>query len=510
MEVQNGRLAALIRLLMHGALAAALAALTASGVSVRAQDAPSVPRIEWDVCPFPIPDGEIEQTTMECGYTISSENHLLPSSYEVAIAFAILYARQTEQPRPAPVIVLADQPGASLLMAIESWLDSPLRERRDLILYDGRGVGYSVPSLDCRELDPFIGASRVDLNGGYTQAERACYARLVNENNALNTYNSAQAAADLADFRAQLSREKGYTTYNLYASGYGARLVLTVLRDSPIAIRSVILDSPQPPRASLIDEQGRVISAALRRLFDDCAAQAACAAAYPDLEANFYATFARLNREPLTYQVLPLGGEPLTVTLTGNSFLQLVLDSMADQAFLPLLPHFIDRITEGDVSVLGARIPSARMAGISEGVRNSMLCREEIIFNSQVNARSYAGEFPEAIRASLLSLTDSLFATCAYWLVGEANIIEAAAVFSAIPALVLSSGYDPFSSPEWGALTAETLSASFYVRLDGAGHIALDSGGCAVGIILRFLDDPTMRPDTACADAFAAPTFVVR
>jgi pimeloyl-ACP methyl ester carboxylesterase len=507
MEVQNGCLAALIRLLTRGALAAAL---IASGVGVRAQTAPSVPRIEWDVCPFPIPEGEIEQVTMECGYTISSENHLLPSSYEVAIAFAILYARQTEQPRPAPVIVLADQPGKSLLMAIESWLGSPLRERRDLILYDGRGVGYSVPSLDCPELDPFMGASRIDLDGGYTQAERACYARLINENNALNTYTSAQAAADLADFRAQLSREKGYTTYNLYASGYGARLALTVLRDSPTAVRSVILDSPQPPRASLIDEQGRVISAALRRLFDDCAAQAACAAAYPNLEADFYAAFARLNRDPLTYQVLPQSGDPLTVTLTGNGFLQLVLDAMADQAFLPLLPLFIDRIAAGDVSVLGARMPGTQLAGISEGVRNSMLCREEIIFNSQVNARSYAGEFPEALRASLLTLTDSLFATCAYWLVGEANIIEASAVFSAIPALVLSGGYDPFSSPEWGALTAETLSASFYVRLDGVGHITLDSGGCAVGIILSFLDDPTMQPDASCASAFTAPAFIAR
>jgi pimeloyl-ACP methyl ester carboxylesterase len=512
-EVQPGCLELLIRLWTRGVGIALLAVLLIGGADLRAQDpanALPVPRIEWDICPFPIPDGEVELGTIECGYTVSPENHLLPGGYEVAIAFAILYARQTEQPRPNPIIILADQPGESLLMQIESWLNSPLRQRRDLILYDGRGVGYSVPSLDCPELDLFLGASRVDLNGGYTQAERACYARLITENNALNTYNSAQAAADLAAFRDRLSREKGYTTYNIYASGYGARLALTALRDSPTAIRSVILDSPQPPRASLIDEQGRLITAALRRLFDDCAADLECAAAYPDLEARFYATFDRLNREPLTYQVLTLGGTPLSVTLTGNSFLQLVLDSMADQAFLPLLPLFIDRMADGDFSVLGARVPGALMAGVSEGVRNAMLCREEIIFNSQVNAESYAGEFPEPIRASLLSLTDSMFATCAYWLVGEANVLETAAVFSAIPALVLSSGYDPFSSPEWGALTAETLSASFYVRIDGAGHIALDSGDCAAAVALRFLDDPTTRPDSSCAAALAAPDFIVR
>ncbi len=512
MEVQSGCLELLTRLLTRGVGIGLLAALLIGGADLRAQDpanALPIPRIEWDICPFPIPDGEVELGTMECGYTISPENHLLPNGYEVAIAFAILYARQTEQPRPNPVIILANQPGESLLMQIESWLDSPLRQRRDLILYDGRGVGYSVPSLDCPELDPFIGASRIDLNGGYTQAERACYARLINENNALNTYNSAQAAADLADFRDRLSREKGYTTYNLYASGYGARLALTALRDSPIAIRSVILDSPQPPRASLIDEQGRLISAALRRLFDDCAADAACAAVYPDLEATFYATFDRLNRQPLTYQVLPVSGEPLSVTLTGNSFLQLVLDSMADQALLPLLPLFIDRMAEGDFRVLGARIPGMRMMDISEGVRNSMLCREEISFNSQMNAQSYAGAFPEPLRASLLSLTDSMFATCAYWLVGEANILETAAVFSAIPALVMSAGYDPFSSLEWGALTAETLSASFYVRIDGAGHVTLDSGDCAAGIVLRFLDDPMTRPDSTCAAELIAPDFIV-
>ncbi len=480
--------------------------------SLFAQDpsvASLVPRIEWDACPFALPSGEIEQTTLDCGYTISLENHLDPTSYEVAIAYTILYARQPDQPPAAPIIVLADRAGQSLLASVELWAASPLRERRDLILFEGRGVGYSVPSLDCPELDPFIGASRIDLNGGFSSAERACYGRLINENVNLTTYNSAQAAADLADFRAGLVRERGYTTYNLYGSGYGARLALTVLRDSPVAVRSVILDSPQPMRASLIDEQGRVAAEALRRLFDDCAVDAACAAAYPNLEQTFYDTFTRLNETPITYQLIDQT-EVATISLTGNGFLQVVLEAMQDSAFLPLLPLFIVRMAEGDYTVLSARAPGLRDTSISEGVRNSFICREEIQFNSRTNAESYAPNFPEPLRESLLALTDAAFATCAYWIVGEANVLETVAVFSSIPTLVLSPTYDPYSSPTWGALTVETVSGSAFVELKGVGHIAIDGSICAVEIAARFLDDPTTPPDNACALASSAPGFVVR
>jgi pimeloyl-ACP methyl ester carboxylesterase len=454
------------------------------------------------VCPFPLPAGELELTTMECGYSISLENHLDTVSYELAVAFAILYARQPQNPPPAPLIVLADQPGQSILAALEVWAASPLRENRDLILYEGRGAGFSV--------DAFAGAARIDLNGGYSTAERDCYTRLINASVDLSTYNSAQSAADLADLRAGLSRERGYTSYNLYGSGYGARLALTVLRDSPVGVRSVILDSPLPPRANLIDEQGRVVSGALRRLFDDCAANEACNTAYPNLEQTFSDTFVRLSAVPITYQVLNPDGTTNSVTVTGNSFLQIVVDSLADTSFLPLLPLFIVRISEGDYSVLGARAPEIGGASLSEGVRSSHLCREEILFNSQTNALSYASAFAEPLRDSLLALTDVWFATCGVWSVGEANVLETAAVFSGIPALVLSGAYDPFASPEWGALTAETLSASFYVPFPATGHGVLGSGACAVGISQRFLNDPLIPPDTSCAAALTTPAFVIR
>jgi pimeloyl-ACP methyl ester carboxylesterase len=479
--------------------------------NIRAQDpsaASLVPRIEWDVCPFALPSSESELGTLECGYTISLENHLDPTSYEVAIAFAILYARQPDTPPAAPIIVLADRAGESILASLAGWAESPLRERRDLILFDGRGVGYSVPSLNCPELDPFAGASRIDLNGGFSSAERACYARLINENVNLTTYNSAQAAADLADLRAGLTRERGYPSYNVYGSGYGARVALTVLRDSPIAVRSVIVDSPQPMRVNLIDEQGRVVSAALARLFADCAADEACAAAYPDLANTFYTTFARLNETPITYQVID-GARTVTINLTGSGFLEIVLDAMSDSAFLPLLPLFIVRMAEGDYSVLSAR-PLGTRDWISEGARNAILCREEIQFNSQTNAQSYAPEFPDAIRASLLTLTDAAFATCAYWTVGESNVLETAAVFSTIPTLILSPTYDPFASPTWGALTLETLSAGIFVELRGVGHVAIDGSICAIEIAGDFLDDPTTPPDSTCAAGLSAPSFVIR
>ena len=64
--------------------------------------------------------------------------------------------------------------------------------------------------------------------------------RLVGEEINLAAYNSPASAADLNDLRLAL----GYKEWNLYGRSYGGRLALTVMRDYPTGIRSVILDSP--------------------------------------------------------------------------------------------------------------------------------------------------------------------------------------------------------------------------------------------------------------------------
>src|SRR6185503_15624183 len=89
---------------------------------------------------------------------------------------------------------------------------------------------------------------------------------------------SAENAADVNDLRLAL----GYDQWNLYGVSYGTRLALTVVRDYPQSVRSVILDSVYPLQVNLYTDLPENFDRALKVLFETCAADADCSSTYPD------------------------------------------------------------------------------------------------------------------------------------------------------------------------------------------------------------------------------------
>ena len=57
---------------------------------------------------------------------------------------------------------------------------------------------------------------------------------------------------DLTDLRHVL----GIKQWNLHGVSYGTRLALSVMRDAPEGVRSVILDSPYPPEVHAYESPG--------------------------------------------------------------------------------------------------------------------------------------------------------------------------------------------------------------------------------------------------------------
>ena len=80
----------------------------------------------------------------------------------------------------------------------------------------------------------------------------------------------------------------GYDQWNLYGVSYGTRLALTVMRDYPQGVRSVVLDSVYPLQVNLYTDLPENFDRSLKVLFETCAANADCSSTYPDLEASFY------------------------------------------------------------------------------------------------------------------------------------------------------------------------------------------------------------------------------
>ena len=194
---------------------------------------------------------------------------------------------------------------------------------RDVIFIDQRGTNHADPLLGCADLDEFINDaislpfSAEEITAAECRCTPPCRDRLAATGVDLSSYNIAENAADFAALRLAL----GIGSWDLYGVSYGTKLASVVLRDHPQGVRSVVLDSVSPPNFNIVEDWWAAPASSFTAIFAACAAQPTCAAAYPNLEADFYATVNRLNESPVVVQTTDAGGAPLTVNIDGYAFL---------------------------------------------------------------------------------------------------------------------------------------------------------------------------------------------
>ncbi|MFN8420465.1 MAG: alpha/beta fold hydrolase [Anaerolineae bacterium] len=232
-------------------------------LTIKAQD--QLPRLEPASCWMELPEGVVEGENITCGYLIVPEDRSNPSGSTIQLAYAVLSA-STESSKSDPVIYLAGGPGGNAVGTIADWVEAPYLQDRDFILLDQRGTGYSLPSLNCPE------SEQEEEN-----ATQTCHDRLISEGINLQAYNSVENAADVADLRLAL----GYEEWNLFGISYGTRLALTVMRDHPDGVRSVVIDSVYPPEISSWEEYGVNTADVFHRLFEACANDQSAVATIP-------------------------------------------------------------------------------------------------------------------------------------------------------------------------------------------------------------------------------------
>lgn len=304
-----------------------------AGLPLSAAQGDYTPIIQWDVCPFGTPVGEREGESLDCGHLVVPQNRADPDGVKVELAFAILYSTSSA-PVPDPILYLEGGPGGSALSGVDLWLDSPFRVQRDIILLDQRGTGYSYPYLGCWELYDLADDASMQEED---DALSACQQRLKAEDGVdLSMYTSAQNAADVADLYQALD----YSEWNLFGISYGTRLALTVMRDYPAGVRSVILDSTYPPVVDAYEEDVVNAYRVFEVLFAGCAADPACNAAYPNLGQTFYRLVDQWNANPLDLA-------ELDVAFTGDDLIGFFFDLLYDTSVIPYLPLTIHELGQG-------------------------------------------------------------------------------------------------------------------------------------------------------------------
>ena len=171
----------------------------------------------------------------------------------------------------------------------------------------------------------------------------------------LGQYNSVSSARDIP----MLAEALGYTEgYDLYGTSYGTRLAQFAMRETPDDVRSVVLDG-----VSGVSVPNVMWSFAKRfesyvALFQQCAADAACNAAYPDLATRFGALLDKLEKAPLVFDPplvvnpqLTFAFPPVLKQIDPDFFVQLAgLNNLVlNGGFAGAIPRLILAAEQGDV-----------------------------------------------------------------------------------------------------------------------------------------------------------------
>lgn len=270
--------------------------------TIRAGGADARYPVAVEACPRPLPAGEIEGKTVICGRVEVPEVHGKEDSRRIELAFAILKAR-TQSPAPDPVVYLHGGPGSGTvkdLWSIVVPIFDQFRMRRDLVTFDQRAAGISSDMVTCLDT---LGANIASLMapgalpGASSEGELVtqCLVEIKAKSGDITAYNTTQNALDTQ----ALMQALGYGEWNLYGISYGTQLALEVMRSAPEGTRSVVIDSVFPTDVRGYDENLKPLQESIQATLDQCAADPACAAAYPDLEGTLVRVAEKLAANPI-------------------------------------------------------------------------------------------------------------------------------------------------------------------------------------------------------------------
>jgi len=464
--------------------------------------------IQWEsetsplaVCEAALPAGHqsvIKFTHATCGYVRVPSRHSDPFGDRINLAVLILPATGTE-PFPDPLFWAQGGPGGSTITDLK-WLahDSPQRTDRDMVLFDQRGTGHSVPTLDCPEWEESAAsASENDL----TEAEAeeielygvsACRRRLQAAGAELSDFNTLENAADVEDIRLAL----GYDKINLYGVSYGTELALNVMRLYPDGLRSVILDSVVPPQVNVETDAYRSFDHALSEFFATCRADPECRTSYPDLEQTYLGLVSRLESEPVELRIVDLDEKrSFEVDLTADRLNSFLFNTFYRAEYnIPYLPAIIEDLNAGARDLMS----SVWWDGedyFYEGMYLSVSCADGFDFDA--SALQYS-DIRGALAGSGTRYATRMDRICEEWGVADLGTALDQPVTSKVPTLIVSGRYDPITPTYYAEIVAARLPNSVRVEFPNVGHGVVASSECADTIFRNFLWSPTYYLDTSC------------
>lgn len=461
------------------------------------RDAGASSRIELRPCAIKEVTGPVQ-----CGKLEVLENRNAADGRRVALKVVVLAATERKR-QPDPVFILAGGPGqaATDLADFFARIMARVRRSRDIVLVDQRGTGGSNP-LNC------------DLYGKETQAHlgdlfppdaiQRCLSEWQQRAD-LRFYTTDVAMTDLDEVRKAL----GYEQINLFGTSYGTRAAQVYMRQFPKHVRSVIMKGVTPITTPLTTPMARDAQRSLDLLFQDCAADSDCRAAFPKLKEEATSVVERLEHEVDVELAADGNGTKERVKISRAAIgptIRTMLQSNDTAARLPLLLH---QAAEGDYAPLaGAALAIRRGFSkvVSVGLFLAVVSPEDVaISNPEDVARASAGTFLRDDYYRQLERLAPLFPAV------EMPADYRTPVNSPIPTLLISGYLDPATPPSGADEVGKHLSNSLHVVARYGSHSYGGMSPCIDEIMAEFIErGSTAGLDTSCAEKIRRPPFAIK
>ncbi|HEY6791144.1 MAG TPA: alpha/beta hydrolase [Trebonia sp.] len=384
-------------------------------------------------------------------------------------------------------------------------------DRFDIVGFDPRGVGGSVPALHCvtgSQLDRYLAvneapagpaqlAAVVAANKGFAQ-DCARNARAL-----LPYVGTASSARDMDILRAALGESR--LTY--LGKSYGTVLGASYAQQFPTRVRALVLDGAVAPGLSGTDldiTQSQGFSVAFGQFVAWCAAQATCPlpAALPAATAKVAGLIAAANARPLVNQyskqpadgaMVLLGIAAAMYTKTAWPYLRDALaDALSDQDGTVLV-ELADSLEE--------RNPNGTYSNLAD-VGTAVDC---VDWPWPRSLGAWQSAATTAAKASPLFGPSLLWGSlpCAYWPVKASPVLTGptAAHQAAHPVLVVGDLKDPATPYAWAVTLARWLRPGVLLGWNGEGHTSyMEGSSCVDAAVDAYLINLTVpRNGTICA-----------
>jgi pimeloyl-ACP methyl ester carboxylesterase len=450
----------------------------------------------------PCKDPKLTQPA-KCGTFTVWENRAAKAGRTIDLYVVVLQATGPDR-KPDPVVGLAGGPGEAAASAAEQLASEPRRATRDIVLVDARGTGKSnglhCPVPNDAPLQEFLPTLNIPVM-------KRCRPELEKRAD-LRYYLTTYAMDDLDDLRAAL----GYDKINLDAGSYGTRAALVYIRQHGEHVRSATLWAStaltQPMPLKFASDTQR----ALRNVFRDCQAEAACNAAFPTLEADYERTVERIESGPMRVTVKDRRtGKPAAVDLDADAF----AEALRGMVYLPeamrSIPLVLHKAASGDYTAFAEFQIGRNLqlnSEIADGLYFSITCTEDIDrIDPQQLVANGRGTFLKEHRAR------PHLEGCKGWPRGKLPAGFGEEVKSDVPVLIINGNNDPATPPDTGQAAASRLSNARVLIVPYGGHAiqGLIGEDCVQDIAVRFLETADQRSlDVTCVQDIKHKPFILR